>query len=310
MDREKALRSPKGAGSIRQVLLAVVSNFRCWRRNPQIFLAFGLAFILCFLLSDKVIRFSERHDTLLQLAEPFIWTFGDAVSVLVISLILLLIFSNMPNLGNEVPFFLIRMNRRIWMLGQILYLLAATWIFMVFILVSTWILTGSRAYLANLWSDTAAILGYSQIGSELYIPSFVKVMELSFPYGCMLHIFGLMLGYAVLMSSLILYLNLWRDNGGVIGGILFSGFGMVLNPNLIAEWFGISMERMKVANILFGWISPLNHATYYMHNFGYDNLPRLWTSYVFFGAGSLVFFSLSMIRIKKYAFQFTGTGKG
>lgn len=310
MDNCKRPGRPGGPGRLRQVLLAAAANFRRWRKNPQIVMAFCLAFILCFLLSDKVIRFSERHDTLLQLAEPFIWTFGDAVSVLVVSLILLLIFSDMPNLGNEVPFFLIRMNRRIWMLGQILYLLAATAIFMVFILGSTWILTGSRAYLADLWSDTAAILGYSNIGSELYIPSFVKVMELSFPYGCMLHIFGLMLGYGVLLASLMLYLNLWRDNGGVIGGIVFSGFGIVLNPSLIAGWFGISMERIKVANILFGWISPLNHATYYMHNFGYDNLPRLWTSYVFFGAGSLMLLCLSMIRIKGYGFQFTGTGKG
>lgn len=313
MDKYKHSGKPgrlKGRGKLCQAILAAAANFRRWRRNPQIVMAFCLAFILCFLLSDKVIRFSERHDTLLQLAEPFIWTFGDAVSVLVISLILLLAFSDMPNLGNEVPFFLIRMNRRIWMLGQILYLLSATMIFMVFILVSTWILTGSRAYLANLWSETAAILGYSKIGSELYIPSFVKVMELSFPYESMLHIFGLMLGYGVLMASLILYLNLWKDNGGVIGGIVFSGFGIVLNPSLIADWFGISMERMKVANILFGWISPLNHATYYMHNFGYDNLPRLWTSYVFFGVGSMIVFILSMIRIKKYAFQFTGTGKG
>lgn len=295
---------------VRQIVLAAFANFRRWRRNPQMVLAFCLAFILCFLLSDKVIRFSEKHDTLLQMAEPFIWTFGDAVSVLVISLILLLIFSDMPNLGNEVPLFLIRMNRRIWMLGQILYLVLSTLLFMIFILLSNCVLAGGRAYLANLWSHTAAILGYSNIGSELYIPSFVKVMELSFPYECMLHIFGLMLGYAVLLSSLILYLNLWRENGGTIGGILFSGLGVVLNPTLIAEWLGISMEQMKVANILFGWISPLNHATYYMHNFGYDNLPKLWVSYVFFIVGSLLFFCLSMIRIKKYSFHFTGTGKG
>lgn len=294
-------------GKVRKVVLVAFANFRRWRRNPQIILAFCLAFVLCFLLSDKVVRFSEKHDTLMQIAEPFIWTFGDAVSVLVISLVLLLAFSNMPNLGNEVPLFLIRVSRKVWMLGQILYLVLATLVFMVFILLSTCVLAGGRAYPANFWSHTAAILGYSSIGSELYIPSFVKVMELSFPYECMLHIFGLMLGYAVLMASLILYLNLWRENGGTIGGIIFSGLGMVLNPTLLAEWFGIPAPRMKVANILFGWLSPLNHATYYMHNFGYDNLPKLWVSYVFFGAGSVILFGLSLLRMKKYAFHFTGT---
>lgn len=283
------------------------ADFRGWRRNPKILLVFGLAFIVCFLLSDKVIRFAETHDTLLQIAEPFIWTFGDAESVLTISLLLLLLFSDMPNLGNEVPLFLVRINRRIWMLGQILYFVMATVILVCFILLSTCVLAGARAYPANLWSSTAAILGYSDIGNQIAIPAFVKVLELSFPYECMLHIFCLMLGYSILMGSLILYLNLCRQNGGMIGGILFSGYGFLLNPHVIAEWLGIPKERMNVANIMFGWLSPLNQATYYMHNFGYDNLPKLWMSYVFFAAGSFVFFGLSVFRIRKYNFHFTGT---
>lgn len=294
---------------IRQIWLAAMANFRRWRRNPKIILVFCLAFIVSFLLSDKVIRFAEEHDTLLQAAEPFIWTFGDANSVLAVSLLLLFLFADMPHLGTDVPFFLIRTNRRIWMAGQILYLILATFVLMCFILLSTCVLAGSKAYPANLWSDTAAILGYSRIGEQIAVPAFVKVLELSFPYECMVHIFGLMLGYTVFMAGLILYLNLWRGNGGMIGGIVFSGFGFLLNPQMIAELFSISRERLKLANIAFGWISPLNHATYYMHNFGYDNLPKLWVSYVFFAAGSLLMFGLSLHRIRRYHFQFTGTEK-
>lgn len=294
---------------IRQAGLVMTANFRRWKRNPKIILVFGLAFVVCFLLSDKVIRFAEAHDTVLQVCEPFIWTFGDANSVLAVSLLLLLLFADMPNLGNEVPLFLIRIDRRVWMLGQILYLVFATMALMCFILLSTCVLAGARAYPADMWSDTAAILGYSDIGNQIAIPSFVKVLELSFPYECMLHIFGLMLGYSVLTAGLILYLNLWKENGGMIGGIVFSGFGFLLNPEVIAQWFHISRERMKLANIAFGWLSPLNHATYYMHNFGYDNLPKLWVSYVFFAVGSIGLFGLSMLRIRKYNFNFTGTEK-
>lgn len=244
---------------------------------------------------------------MLQVLEPFIWTFGDANSILLVSLCLLLLFADIPNVSNEVPLFLVRMSRMTWMLGQILYQVLGTLIFVGFILISTCMLAGIHSYSANLWSDTAAILGYSQIGKAIAIPAFVKVLELSFPYPCMFHIFGLMLGYSVFMSGLILYLNLWKGNYGMIGGILFSGFGFLLNPEIIAKWFRISQERMQIANILFGWISPLNHATYYMHNFGYDNLPRLWVSYVFFLIGSLVLFGLSLWKIRNYSFYFTGT---
>lgn len=294
---------------VRQTGLCAMANFRRWKCNPQIVMVFGLAFVICFLLSDKALVFAKEHGTILQAVEPFIWTFGDADSVLIISLLLLLLFADMPNLGSEVPLFLIRTNRMIWMISQIVYLVLATLLLMCFILLSTCALAWSRAYPANVWSDTAAILGYSDIGSQIAVPSFVKVMELSFPYECMLHIFGLMLGYSILMASLILYLNLCRENGGMIGGIVLSVFGFLFNPDVIAKILQLPQERLRVASLVFGWISPLNHATYYMHSFGYDNLPKLWASYLFFVIGSLTFFGLSLLKMRGYTFYFTGTQK-
>ena len=182
---------------IRQIRLIAEANYRRWQHNPQIILCFSLGFILCFLLSDKVLSFAQEHDTVLQCMEPFIWTFGDANAILIISLLLL-------HLGNEVPFYLIRINRKTWLMGQVVYLVTATFGFISFIFLSTCVLAGGRSYTANLWSETAAILGYSGIGNEIAIPAFVKVLELSFPYKCTLHIYGLMLGYSLLMASLIL----------------------------------------------------------------------------------------------------------
>lgn len=292
---------------MKQIVQIARSNFRRWRGNPQIVLCFLLGFIFCFLLSDKVVRFAAEHDTHLQLLESFIWTFGDAQSVLIISLLLLLLFSDMPNLSNEVPFFMVRTDRKTWLIGQMVYLVSATFLFMLFILLSTMLLSCERAYPANIWSETAAVLGYSDIGNQIAVPAFVKVLELTFPYECCIHIFGLMTGYSVTMASLILFLNLCRDNMGMVGGVIFSGFGIILNPDIVAEWFGIALDRIRYANIIFGWLSPLNHATYYMHNFGYDNLPKLWMSYVFFTVVSFLFFLLSFVKIRNYAFRFTGT---
>lgn len=292
---------------MKQIVYTALSNFRRWHKNPQIILCFLLAFIFCFLLSDKVMQFAKSHETHLQGMESFIWTFGDSQSVLAISTLLLLLFADMPNLSNDVPYFMVRTDRKTWMLGQILYLILATFAFIFFIFLSTVLLSAQRAYPANMWSDTAAVLGYSTIGEKIAVPAFVKVLELTFPYQCTMHIFFLMTGYAVTMASLILFLNLCKNNGGMIGGVIFSGFGMLLNPDIVAQWFGISTSNIRFANIIFGWLSPLNHATYYMHNFGYDNLPKLWMSYLFFVLSSILFFVLSLIKIKNYAFQFTGT---
>ena len=292
---------------VRQVLVIAGRNFGLWQQSPQIWLAFGLGFTACFLLSNKVVAFAAAHNTVLQLFEPFIWTFGDANSILLISLCLLLLFADLPHLGNEVPFFLVRTTRFCWLLGQIVYLIGATVIFTGFLLLSTCLLTGMYAYTADLWSGTAAILGYSSIGESLAVPAFVKVLELTFPYACTLHIFGLTLGYSLVLSSLILFCNLLRGKLGMIAGAVFSGFGFFLTPQIITDWFHLSEHQKRMANILFGWLSPLNHATYYMHSFGYDNLPRLSSSYLFFAGTSALLFALAFWQVRSCPFNFTGT---
>lgn len=293
--------------SIKQIFLVALANFKRWKNNPQILLTFGIGFVMCFLLSDKLVAYVDRFETTTQLFETFIWTFGDTTSILFVSLCLLLLFSDLPNMDNEVPLLLVRTTRFCWVMGQIAYVVFATFIFTLFILVSTCLLAATNSYPANLWSDTAAIMGYSGIGENVGIPAFVKVLERTFPYQCTLHIFGLMLGYSMVLSGIILVFNMWKKNMGMVAGIVFSGIGVVLNPEFLSMVLEIPRERMVEANILFGWISPLNHATYYMHNFGYDMLPKLWVSYVVFGVLSLILFLIALIRIRHYSFNFTGT---
>lgn len=292
---------------IRQIFTLTAINFRRWRSSPQIWLAFGLGFVACFLLTNKTVEFAASHGTVMQIFEPFIWTFGDAKSILLISLCLLLLFADMPSLGAEVPLMLIRTTRRRWMAAQILYLVLATLIFTLFLLFASCILCSQYGFPANMWSETAAILSYSAIGQHITVPTFVKVLELTYPYACTLHIFLLMLGYSMTLSGLMFFGNLLRRRLGMVLGILFSGFGLFLNPDIISEWFQLSLYQSRTANILFGWLSPLNHATYYMHNFGYDNLPRLHHSYLMFAGLSALLFFLAFWKSKRYAFCFTGT---
>ena len=63
---------------------------------------------------------------------------------------------------------------------------------------------------------------------------------------------------------------------------------------------------MYKANVAVGWISPLNHAAYHMHNFGYDLLPRMWQTYLVFIALIVLFYVLTRLAIKRYSFNFTG----
>ena len=117
-----------------------------------------------------------------------------------------------------------------------------------------------------------------------------------------------MLAYTLTLVLLMLFFKLKFGKGaGIAAAFGFSLYGFLLNPELFKQILHLPDELMYKANVLTGWLSPLNHATYHMHNFGYDLLPRLWQTFaifVFIIAG-LMFMILRAIR--RYNFMFLGT---
>ena len=308
---DKPHRARKELGffrELRQIGSVTRYNFRTWRGNARIWLTFALAFVLCFLLSDKAASFAYDMGTTMQAFEPFVWTFGDANSVMLISLLLILLFVDMPFLGAGVPYFLCRMKRRTWAWGQMLYIVLTTSLYMLFIFISTTLICMQNSFIGNMWSETAAILGYSGAGKAVALPALVKVLEMSRPFQSAGTIFLLMLLYTLLMVTLMLFFNIRRGkSSGIVAGFSFSLFGFLLNPELFKQLFNLPNELMYKANVAVGWLSPLNQATYHMHNFGYDLLPRMNVTYLIFGGLIAVLFFSVQRAMRRYNFNFIGT---
>ena len=244
----------------------------------------------------------------MQLVEAFVWTFGDSNSILLSSLLLLLLFADMPFISTGTPFYLMRIDRKTWLMGQALYIVLATFLYLAFILVSTSLVCMRQSFIGNMWSETAAILGYSGAGKKVALPALVKTLEMSRPYECMGTIFLLMLLYTLLMVFAMLLFNLKKGQlAGIVSVFAFSLFGFLLNPQTIKAIFQLPDELMYKANVAVGWLSPLNHATYHMHNFGYDLLPRLWQTHLIFALLIALCFILSLRVVRNYNFNFTGT---
>ncbi len=296
---------------LRQVGSVTAYNFRLWRKNPRVIITFALAFILCFLLSDKAVKFAREYETTIQIVEAFVWTFGDANSILLSSLLLVLLFADMPFLSAGTPYYLSRIDRKTWLFGQALYITLATALYMAFILLSTSVVCMSQSFIGNMWSETAAILGYSGAGKAVALPALVKTLEISTPYEAMGTIFLLMLLYTLLIVFIMLTFNIRKGQiAGVVSVFAFSLYGFLLNPQLFKTIFQLPDELMYKANVAVGWLSPLNHATYHTHNFGYDLLPRLWMTYAIFGVMIALCFIFALRSVRKYNFNFTGTENG
>lgn len=294
---------------MKQIFMVAVYNFKSWKKNPRVYLSFSIAFIFCFLLSDKVVQFADKYDTSMQILEPFIWTFGDSNSILLSSTILIFLFADMPFVTNATPFFLMRTTRKKWLLGQGLYILFATAIYMIFVMFSTSLISMRRAFIGNMWSPTAVVLGYSKAGEVMAVPSSIKTMGMSTPYQCAVTVFMLMLFYSLIMVSLMLLFNLkFGQIGGVLATFGFCVYGFLLNPQTIKKILDIPDYELYKVNAWVGWASPLNHATFHMHNFGYDLLPRMWQSYLICIVLVAICFIAAIRVICNYNFIFTGTG--
>lgn len=228
---------------LKQILAVTTYNFRQWHKNPRIAITFCLAFVLCFLLSDKAVKFAKEYDTTMQLVEAFVWTFGDSNSILLSSLLLLLLFADMPFISSGTPFYLMRIDRRTWLMGQALYIALATLFYLVFILVSTSLVCMRQSFVGDVWSETAAILGYSGAGQAVALPALVKTLEMSTPYVCMGTIFLLMLLYTLLMAFVMLLFNLKKGQlAGIVSVFAFSLFGFCSTPRPSRRYSGCPMS--------------------------------------------------------------------
>ena len=85
---------------IRQPLFIAGYNFPPVAKSP-ILVTFALTLIMSFLLTDKAVRFAVDHNTTMQMVESFIWSFGDSNSILLSSVLLVLLFADMPFLSSE-----------------------------------------------------------------------------------------------------------------------------------------------------------------------------------------------------------------
>lgn len=233
---------------------------------------------------------------------------GRGNSILLSSVLLVMLFADMPFLSSGTPFYLVRTSRRVWITGQVIYTIAATAVYLLFILGSTILLCMRLSFPANMWSPTAAILGYTNAGERLAVPALVKTLEMSWLYPAMATIFALMLGYTLVMVLIMLVCNLrFGQAAGVVGVLVFSLYGILMKPDTIQMLLKLPDEAYYLANVTIGWLSPLNHATYHMHNFGYDKLPRLWQSGIIFAVLIVLLYSAAVRAAKRYNFTFTGT---
>ena len=103
---------------MKQTLGIVRYNFFGFFRNPKVIFTLFLEFVLSFLLTGRIMVVMDNYNTPVQAIEPFLWTFGDGTAVLLSSMLLLLLFSDLPKMIPVTPYQLIRTTKKKWQIGR------------------------------------------------------------------------------------------------------------------------------------------------------------------------------------------------
>ncbi|MEF9879343.1 MAG: hypothetical protein RR975_07920 [Clostridia bacterium] len=292
---------------MREIWLCAKWNLRAIFKSPRMIMCEVMGFLLCFLLTDFSITLSHRYQTSLQAFEPFIWCYADGDSILYASLVLMLLLTGVPRLDTAASYFIFRIDRGGWLLGQVLTILIVTLCYCLFLLLSTMLLGIGQIYFSNHWSDTAVLLSFSDQRFQTAVSVVRKTVKLTLPFQSVVNIFFLLFQYVLFVSLLQLALTIWKNKKiGILAAICLHAYGYLLTPDRFMAWLSLDETHQYIANLLAAWLSPLQHATYIMHNFGYDKLPRLWTSHALLGALSLILLAAAYIRMRKFNFQFAG----
>ena len=294
--------------SMKKALLCALWNLRMLSKNLRFYLGLLLGFLICFFLTEKTISLAQVFHTDLQFLEPFIWCFADGDSVLFASLALLLPLSQVPRLDAPASYLILRSGRKSWLLGQIMTILSISVLYTVFLLLCTGLMMVGNVYFENRWSDTATVMSFAPQQFDLALTVVRRTVKQTDPYSCAASIFLLMAQYMLFLSlaSVVVSLRFGKQAGisAVIGISLYS---YLLTPNRFETWLGLDERVRYIANLLAAWLSPLQHATYTMHSFGYDSLPTFAQTHLLMGSVNFVLILLCVWAAKRMQFCF---GKG
>ncbi|MEG0269048.1 MAG: hypothetical protein RR821_02245 [Clostridia bacterium] len=293
---------------LKDALVCAGWNLYSLRKNPRFYMSLLLGFLLCWLLTDKTMSISRTYLTNVEIFEPFIWCYADADSILYASLVMMFLFSAFPRMDTPASYLVFRTGRVGWLLGQVLTTFALTLGYSLMILLASMVMCiGCNVFTANAWSETATMLSFSPDSFEVALTVMRKTVKLTSPYGCAVQIFLLLNQYVLLLSMLQLTFTILKSRrAGVCAALIVNFVGFVLTPARFMTWLNLPSEFQYYANLLSAWASPLQHATYTMHNFGYDLLPKLWVSYVVFGCLSAGLIGLSFHAMRRFSFNFSG----
>lgn len=279
---------------VKKVFCIALYSIRQWINNPRIICLFILMSVFVWndfeVIGDLTVRTGIKTN-------PLIFPFfsSDPVKQLILLAGIVFLFSDAPFINKNQPYIIIRSKRIPWVLGQILYIIMASAVYFLFLmLVSIVVLLPYMTFATKEWGKIIQTMAQTDAGIQINLQFGITKEIITF-YSP-LEAFGLSFllnwGVACFLGLLLFVINLKLNRmfGLIAGGVIL--FFDLLVTNMLSPAFyhfsPVSLSRLSV-------LDPM----------GVSIFPNRIYSLAFFSMSIVVLSALLVVSIKKTSIKIT-----
>ncbi len=279
--------------SMKQSFSCAKIEFIKWVCDARmIILAVMLIFIYNFAV-EPLLKNSQLMNEPLNILEPFIAVANSSAILLIIPLVFLTLIADYPKIDTNTVFYIIRIGRINWLVGQILKLIFMALSFLAVIFLGTVIPMLSRGFWYNGWSNVT--LKFAQqfpeqsgnFGVQLLPENLYNQLDV---FSAAVQSYLFIFAYLIILGLLLLSFSLIKQKT----------FGFVMAGAIIS--LGTALCSIKSSLM---WITPMANSVIWLHYTKYFRQPvmPIYFSVLYLCIFILVLLVFCFVAIKKFNYD-------
>ena len=276
-----------------KILTVAKNEYIKWITNPKMI----IVLVMLIFAYDYVIKdLSDAADKMgekLQIFEGFIAISNSQLLIMIIPIVFVGLMGEFPRVDGNSMFFISRVGKANWLLGQILFAIMASVTYLVSLILFSVLASAGRSYLANNWSEITTkyyIFAPNDYKSKVAMLTTGRLYNNLSPFQSAFNIMGLMLLLLLLISMALLVSFVIKNK--ILGVVVTTG--LICIGNVLAY-----MENDV------RWIFPTSHAVLEIH---FDEIYRkpimgIEWSYLYYLVLIMILFIIAFVLIGRYDFS-------
>lgn len=239
--------------NIKNILLVAWNEYVKWIATPKMIVILVVLIPIREMVILPLITASDQMCMPINILEPCIGTVNSWVGVMLITLSFIILSSSFPTMDGNMFFYISRMGRSNWIIGEMLFQLLSAVSYCVIIMVGIVVQTASVSFFGNGWS--IVVTDYDAVCGDMATEKLSGIVPPSLyfqitPYKAFLLSF-------VLLFLMLLFCSLMFLIGCMYSKKLLLFFMVVVQISIGCGFIWINNKGM--------WFFPISHSMLQLH---------------------------------------------